>query len=71
MNATHLFGMLSMFPTGSVSDVRLFVNDKPIDQSFALGTVVQVGLNESFAPEVKHSGQVLFQSSLQRPCFNG
>ncbi len=29
MNATHLFGMLSMFPTGSVSDVRLFVNDKP------------------------------------------
>ena len=59
MNATHLFGMLSMFPTGSVSDVRLFVNDKPIDQSFSLGTVVQVGLNESFAPEVKHSGQVL------------
>lgn len=59
MNSTHLFGMLSMFPTGSIADVRLYVNDKPIDQGFTLGSVVQVALNDSFSVEPSHSGKVL------------
>lgn len=59
MNATHLFGMLSMFPTGGISDVRLFVNDKPIDQGYTLGSVVQVSLNESFSGETQYKGKLL------------
>jgi hypothetical protein len=59
MNATHLFGMLSMFPTGGISDVRLFVNDKPIEQGYTLGSVVQVSLNESFSGETQHKGKLL------------
>ena len=59
MNSTHLFGMLSMFPTGSIANVRLYVNDKPIDQGFTLGSVVQVALNDSFSLAPVHTGKVL------------
>ena len=51
VGSSHLFGLLSMFQTDCIENVKLFNGYKPVKYGATLGPAIEINLKEKFSPE--------------------
>ena len=59
VGSSHLFGLLSMFQTDCIENVKLFNGYKPVKYGATLGPAIEINLKEEFSPEKVSEGSVM------------
>lgn len=58
MGSSHLFGLLSMFQTDCIKDVKLYNGYKPVKFGATLGPAIEINLQEKFTQKLQNSGSL-------------
>lgn len=58
VGSSHLFGLLSMFQTDCIQDVKLYNGYKPARYGATLGPTIEINLKEEFSKDRQNSGSL-------------
>jgi hypothetical protein len=58
VGSSHLFGLLSMFQTDCIEDVKLYNGYKPVIYGASLGPAIEISLCEEFTQENQNTGSI-------------
>ena len=58
VGSSHLFGLLSMFQTDCIENVKLYNGYKPVKYGTTLGPAIEINLREEFTPQNLNTGSV-------------